>query len=91
MPFIASFSQRFASVDYSVCNKEFAIKADYDKDKFLIDQYVCKLLESLQKVSCTGIAGQFIDFDHVLVIVPRKKKNVYSYFYFPRIQRKVQR
>ena len=72
MPFIASFNQRFVFVDYSVCNKEFAIKADYDKDKFLIDQYVCKLLESLEKVSCIGIAGPFIDFDHVLITVPRE-------------------
>ena len=42
-PFIGPFSQgRFACVDYSVCDEDFTIKVDYDKDQFghFINEYV---------------------------------------------------
>ena len=50
VPFIGPFSQRFACVDCSVCDEEFVIKVDYDKDQFehLIQEYVCKILEELK-------------------------------------------
>ena len=37
-------------MDCSVCDEEFVIKVDYDKDQFehLIQEYVCKILEELK-------------------------------------------
>ena len=51
VPFIGPFSQRrFVCVDYSVCDEEFVIKVDYDKDQceHLIQEYVCKIPEELK-------------------------------------------
>ena len=61
-PFIGPFSQRFVCLDCSVCDEEFVIKVDYDKDQFehLIQEYVYKIPEEL-KNSCTVIIGQFIE------------------------------
>ena len=52
VPFIGPFSQRrFVIVDYFVCDEEFFIKVNYDKDQFeyLIKEYVCEILEELKK------------------------------------------
>ena len=52
VPFIGLFSQRrLFIVDYSVCDEEFVIKVNYDKDQFehSIHEYVCKILEDLKK------------------------------------------
>ena len=86
VPFTASFSERrFVSVDYSVCDEEFVIKVDYDKDKFLIEHYVCKLLEELRKSKlhwyCWAVLRPLCEdievsdnyfFDCVLITVPRE-------------------
>ena len=62
VPFIGPFSQRrFVIVDYFVCDEEFVIKVNYDKDQFeyLIQEYVCEILEELKKKNCIGIAGPY--------------------------------
>ena len=49
--FIGPSSQRrFVSVSHFVCDEEFVIKVDYDKEKFedLIQEYVCKILEEFR-------------------------------------------
>lgn len=45
-----SSRRRFFSVSYFVCDEEFVIKVDYDKDRFehLIQEYACKILEELR-------------------------------------------
>ena len=88
VPFISLFSQRrFVFVDYSVCDEEFVVKVDYDKDQFeyLIQEYVCKILEELRNSKihkynwaahrpfCEDIEVPDNYFlDRVLITVPRE-------------------
>lgn len=49
---LASFIQkRFVCVDHSVCDEEFVITINYDKNQFghLIHEYVCEFLKEIKK------------------------------------------